>query len=163
MRKIAIFVPDLELGGGQRVAVNMAEMFAKAGNQVQIVMMSDDESHFNTSVPIVSLQCQKKDSFIGKLITIAQRVKAFKALVKQEQYDVIVSFLESANLCAFLSAPKKSILTIHGDPIIFTGFDRLMLTRVLPFRDSRKSDKRDVHASTKIYGSGGTNRRCKTI
>jgi glycosyltransferase involved in cell wall biosynthesis len=111
----------------------MAEMFAKAGDQVQIVMMSDDESHFDTTVPIMSLHCQKKDSFVGKLLTIAQRVKAFKKLIKQEQYDVIVSFLESANLCAFLSAPKKSILTIHGNPIIFTGFDRLMLTRVLRY------------------------------
>ncbi|HIO97393.1 MAG TPA: glycosyltransferase family 4 protein [Leucothrix sp.] len=133
MRKIAIFVPDLELGGGQRVAVNMAEMFAKAGDNVQIVMMSDDASHFDTNVPIVSLNCQKKGSFIGKLLTIAQRVKAFKKLIKQEKYDVIISFLESANLCAFLSAPKKSILTIHGNPIIFTGFDRLMLTRVLRY------------------------------
>ncbi|MEE9444742.1 MAG: glycosyltransferase [Cocleimonas sp.] len=133
MRKIAIFVPDLELGGGQRVAVNMAEMFAKAGDDVQIVMMSDDASHFDTNVTIVSLKCQKRDSFVGKLRTIYDRVKSFKTLIKKEQYDVIVSFLESANLCAFLSDRKKSILTIHGNPIIFEGFDRLMLQKVLRF------------------------------
>ena len=133
MRKIAIFVPDLALGGGQRVAMNMAEMFDQAGDTVHIVMMSDETPHFKTNLKIISLNCQKRDSFIGKLQTIFDRVKAFKALIKQEQYDVIVSFLESANLCAFLSDRKKSILTIHGNPIIFESFDRLMLQKILRF------------------------------
>ena len=133
MRKIAIFVPDLALGGGQRVAMNMAEMFAKAGDAVHIVMMSNEAPHFKTDLKIISLNCQKRDSFIGKLQTIFERVKVFKALIKKEKYDTIVSFLESANLCAFLSDRNKSILTIHGNPIIFESFDRLMLTHVLRY------------------------------
>ncbi len=133
MRKIAIFVPDLALGGGQRVAMNMAEMFDKAGDTVHIVMMSNETPHFQTDFKIISLNCQKRNSFIGKLHTIFDRVKAFKALIKKEQYDVVVSFLESANLCAFLSDRQKSILTIHGNPIIFESFDRLMLKKVLRF------------------------------
>jgi len=136
MRKIAIFVPDLALGGGQRVAMNMAEMLSSAGDDIQIVMMSNETSHFQTDLKIISLNCQKRDSFTGKLLTIFQRVKAFKKLIKQEKYDVIISFLESANLCSFLSAPKKSILTIHGNPIIFTGFDRLMLKKVLRYSNN---------------------------
>ena len=44
MKKIAIIIADLDLGGGQRVAINLANALAK-DNDVSIVIFQDKDIH----------------------------------------------------------------------------------------------------------------------
>lgn len=132
MKKIAILVPDLSLGGGQRSAVSTAELLA-LDNDVNIVVFCDDNRIFSTETKIIDLQCPKKDNISAKLFNIYSRYKAFKQLWQKEQYDVIISFLESANLCAYLTNGSKSILTLHLSPAMLSPFDQHVLRRVLKY------------------------------
>jgi len=45
MKKIAIVIADLDLGGGQRVAINLANALAKT-NHVSIIIFHDEEIHY---------------------------------------------------------------------------------------------------------------------
>ena len=129
MKKIAILVPDLSLGGGQRSAVSTAELLA-VDNDVNIVVFNDENRVFSTHVTVIDLQCPKQSNLGGKLANVYKRYKAFKALWRREQYDVVISFLESANLCAFLNNRHKSVLTLHLSPTMLSSFDQLVLRHV---------------------------------
>ena len=132
MKKIAILVPDLSLGGGQRVAVNTAQLLAN-NHDVSLVIFTDKEKLFDTKTKVINLNCTKRNNFLGKLYTIYKRVKQYKKLLKKEKFDLTISFLESANLCAFLSDRKNSILTIHTKPELLTRFDQFILRYILRF------------------------------
>lgn len=135
MKKIAILVPDLMLGGGQRVAISTADLLS-VDNEVHIVTLSNENNLFDTTHKILSLDVKKQDSIFGKLANIVKRVRLYKKLIKKEKYDITISFLESANLCAFLSDRKKSILTMHNKVSMLTSFDQLMLKHVLKYSNN---------------------------
>jgi len=126
MKKIAILVPDLCLGGGQRVALNTAQLLAQK-HDVNLVIFTDEDTLFKTNIKVINLNCSKKHTLFGKFYNIYNRVKKYKRLLRKEKYDVTISFLESANLCAFLSHRQKSILTIHTSPELLTKFDQIIL------------------------------------
>ena len=48
IKKIAILVPDLSLGGGQRVAVNTAQLLAER-HDITLVIFTDNETLFETN------------------------------------------------------------------------------------------------------------------
>lgn len=129
-KKISILVPDLSMGGGQRVAVNTAALLAKH-HTVHIVMLSNENRIFDSPVKLLDLKCKKKSSFIGKFMNIFRRYWRYKRLLKQEKYDLSISFLESANLVAFLCDRDHSILTMHLSPEMLTGFDRFIMRHLL--------------------------------
>lgn len=131
-KKIAVLVPDLSLGGGQRSAVSTAELLA-IDNEVNIVVFSDDDRVFDTEVEVIDLKCPKKNSLTGKLYNIYRRYKAFRQLWRSKKYDVVISFLESANLCAFLNNKEKSVLTVHLAPRMLSGFDQYILRYVFKY------------------------------
>jgi len=135
MKKIAILVPDLMLGGGQRVAISTADLLS-VDNEVHIVTLSNENNLFNTKHKIISLDVKKQNSIFGKLLNIAKRVSLYKKLLKKEKYDTTISFLESANLCAFLSDRKTSILTMHNKLEMLAPFDQLMLKHVLKYSNN---------------------------
>ena len=131
MKKIAILVPDLTLGGGQRVAVSTANLLQK-GHDVCLILLNDQEENlYDSDVPILNLKCTKKKTTFGKLSNIFLRRHRLKKLIKKEKFDVILSFLESANLSVFLSARKTSILTMHNKLEMLTRFDQLVLKHLL--------------------------------
>jgi len=59
MKKIAILVPDLCLGGGQRVAVNTATLLAR-NYEVSLVIFTNDEQLFHVNTRVINLNCSKK-------------------------------------------------------------------------------------------------------
>ena len=132
MKKIAILVPDLSLGGGQRSAVSTAELLA-VDNSVDIVVFCDESRVFKTDVHVIDLQCPKYSSLGGKFFNIYKRYDAFKALWLREQYDVVISFLESANLCAYLNNRTRSVLTLHLSPTMLSTFDQYILRYVFKY------------------------------
>ena len=132
MAKIAVLVPDLTLGGGQRSAVSTAELLS-FDHEVTLVVFSSEGCVFDTSLPIISLNCLVGKGLFGKVYNVYKRQKRFKQLSKRNGYDVVVSFLESANLCAFLSNRSNSILTLHLLPIMLSQFDQSVMKFMFPY------------------------------
>lgn len=62
LRRLAIFMPDLRVGGAERVAVNIANEFASRGYEVDMVLMSASGLFLMDLIPevrVVDLKCSR--------------------------------------------------------------------------------------------------------
>ena len=67
MKKIAIVIADLDLGGGQRVAINLAQVLAKK-NDVSLIIFQDNEIHYEAPGHLINIQCPSEKNIFKKLL-----------------------------------------------------------------------------------------------
>ncbi|MEE9327662.1 MAG: glycosyltransferase [Cocleimonas sp.] len=127
MKKIAIVIADLELGGGQRVAINLANALAK-NYQVTFVIFKDDDIHYQAPGKLVNLNCPEKNSLIGKALNVFKRAYKLRKLIKKEQFDYVYSFMETANFPVAMVFPKAAI-SVHCNPREYSFFESFLVKR----------------------------------
>jgi glycosyltransferase involved in cell wall biosynthesis len=126
MKKIALVIADLDLGGGQRVAINLAEAFAKQ-HHVHLIIFRDEQIHYQPSVRLVHLHCPEKRSLFGKVYNVVKRAVKLRQQFKQERYDHIYSFMETANFPVAI-ANKEAVLSVHCNPRkVLSFFEKLLM------------------------------------
>ncbi len=125
MKKIAIVIADLDLGGGQRVAINLANALAK-NNKVSIVIFQDDEIHYDAPGDLIHLDCPQSSNLFGKVRNVFKRAKKLKALIKKEQYDHVYGFMETANFPTAMVF-KDAALSVHCNPRELSFFESLLV------------------------------------
>ncbi|RTZ64981.1 MAG: hypothetical protein DSZ29_04820 [Aquificaceae bacterium] len=128
MKKIALVIADLDLGGGQRVAINLADALAKK-HDVSILIFQDQHIHYQPSGKIVHLQCPEKKSILGKVFNVFKRSYTLRKHFKQAQYDHIYSFMETANFPTAI-ASREAILSVHCNPRKLLSFFEKVLLRL---------------------------------
>ena len=108
MKKCLLLIPRMGNGGAERVMATIANNLCRE-NKVRIVTMTDAESFYplDERVQIVGLgQRVNRKNKLTKLVTMAfGGIKGFFALrrtVKEFAPDVLLSFLQQANLMAIL-------------------------------------------------------------
>lgn len=125
MKKIAIVIADLDLGGGQRVAINLANALAKQ-NDVSLVIFQDDDIHYQAPGKLIHLNCPQVPSFIGKVLNVFKRTKKLKELIAKEQFDHVYGFMETANFPTAM-AFKNAALSVHCNPRELSFFEALLV------------------------------------
>ena len=125
MKKIAIVIADLDLGGGQRVAINLANALAKE-NKVTIVIFQDGEIHYQAPGELVNLDCPYKHSSLGKFFNVFKRAYRLRKLVKQEKFDHVYGFMESANFPTAMVFPQAA-LSVHCNPREYSFFESILV------------------------------------
>lgn len=108
MKKCLLLIPRMGNGGAERVMATIANNLCKE-NDVQIVTMTDTESFYalDEKVKIVGLgQNVNRKNKLTLLFSMAiGGIKTFFALrkkIKEDAPDVVLSFLQSANMMAIL-------------------------------------------------------------
>lgn len=108
MKKCLLLIPRMGNGGAERVMATIANNLC-AKNEVQIVTMTDAESFYalDERVKITGLgQNVNRKNKLTLLFSMAiGGIKTFFALkkkIKKEKPDVVLSFLQSANMMAIL-------------------------------------------------------------
>ncbi|MCK5666316.1 MAG: glycosyltransferase, partial [Thiotrichaceae bacterium] len=114
MKKIAIIISNLNLGGGERVAVNLANALA-TNNDVSIVIFQDDKIHYQAPGRLIHLDCPEKSSVLGKVFNVFKRAYKLRKLFKKEQFDHVYGFMETANFPTAM-AFKDAALSVHCNP-----------------------------------------------
>ena len=125
MKKIAIVIADLDLGGGQRVAINLADALAKE-NEVSIIIFQDDEIHYQTPGDLVHLDCPQSSNLFGKALNVFKRAKKLKAHIEEAQYDHVYGFMETANFPTAMVF-KDAALSVHCNPRELSFFESFLL------------------------------------
>ncbi|HIO91427.1 MAG TPA: glycosyltransferase [Leucothrix mucor] len=128
MKKIALVIADLDLGGGQRVAINLAEAFAKQYD-VHIIIFKDNDIHYQHSGKVVHLQCPEKAGIPAKVYNVFKRAYKLRQHFREEQYDYIFSFMETANFPTAM-ASRDSVLSVHCNPRKLLSFFEKLLVRL---------------------------------
>ena len=130
MKKIAIIIADLDLGGGQRVAINLANALAK-NNKVSIVIFQDDEIHYQAPGDLINLNCPQKNNLFGKVMNVFKRAYKLKQLIKKERFDYVYGFMETANFPTALVF-KDAALSVHCNPRELSFFESTLLKLTYP-------------------------------
>ena len=122
MKKIVFYTASLAKGGAQRVIVNLAESLVQKGYLVTIVTTMKGEQEYAISHKIKRVY----SDITGQEIT-SSRIKNFVArfcklrkIWKQEQADVVVSFIGKNNFMAVATALglKIPVITsVRGEPM----------------------------------------------
>lgn len=130
MKKIAIVIADLDLGGGQRVAINLANALAKT-NQVSIVIFQDDEIHYESPGEVINLDCPQVSNVFGKVINVFKRAKKLKQLIEVEKFDHVYGFMETANFPTAMVF-KDAALSVHCNPRELSLFEKVLVKLTYP-------------------------------
>ena len=130
MKKIAIVISDLVLGGGQRSALNLAAALSK-DHDVSVVVFQDAHRQYDVPCRIVNIDCPDKHSTLGKAFNIIKRTLRLKKHFKSEKYDLIFSFMESANFVSAL-ASKEAILSVHCNPHELNKYESTLMRITYP-------------------------------
>lgn len=130
MKKIAITIADLDLGGGQRVAINLANALAKE-NDVSIVIFHDEEIHYQSPGQLFNLHCPDKQSIPGKVFNVFKRAYRLRKLIKKEKFEYVYGFMETANFPTAMVF-KDAALSVHCNPRELNFFESTLLKLTYP-------------------------------
>lgn len=113
MKKIAIFLADLEGGGAERVMSNLASGFAEQGIAVEFVLVYKKGAYLSQ----ISDRFKIVDLGVTRLIS---SVFALVNYLKKEKPAILISALEDTNIIAICASKiakvsTKVIVTVHNN------------------------------------------------
>jgi glycosyltransferase involved in cell wall biosynthesis len=117
--KLAILVPTLRFGGGERVAANLINGLSRF-SELEIVVFVYDEKQIDYDVAseilIVSIN-EPTDIhiFLPKISSFIRKIFKIRRQLKKHRVDIALSIMPSMNLLLTLSFLKvKKIITVHN-------------------------------------------------
>jgi len=131
MKKIALVIKTLQSGGGERVVATLSQEFAK-NNDVTIVLFDDSDIDYEYGGKIVNINCPEKNGMLAKAVNGLSRTIKLRRLYRQERFDHIFGFMESANYPSIL-ASRKTIASLHIDPNFLDATERVLLRLIYRF------------------------------
>ena len=98
MMKILFFIDNLGSGGAQRQIVNLAILFQERGHQVSFLTYGKPDFFLNTLIKAqINVDCIISSGPIDRMIKV-------RKYIRTGTQDVVISFLETPNFLACLSA-----------------------------------------------------------
>lgn len=130
--KLLVVAPNFNLGGAQRIALTLAEEWAREGHDVTLAVFNRGEGHYDTPLRVVTLDAPARAGRLRKALTLVARAERLASLIRRERPDRVFSFMESANFPATLAcamAGKLSDLTVsvRDNPASFPPLFRRLL------------------------------------
>ena len=107
--KVALFIPTLDGGGAQRVALNLCEGLINHGFIVELILVRK-EGALSKSVPKgVNIKVLNSSRTLFAIPALAK-------MIKENKYDRLISFMGYVNICAIAA----SLLSLSSTKIIVT-------------------------------------------
>ena len=106
MNKILFIISDLELGGTQRVLINIANHFSKT-NRIVILTLYDRKitnTRFHLILKLKSLKIKISTNFFSKVIDYIKLIKLINKNIRHINPIKIFSFLNTTNIIVILSS-----------------------------------------------------------
>lgn len=107
--RLGILVPNINQGGTERVAANLADEFIKMGFDVMLITIGNNKFPFPCDAKLIKLDVEP---ISGKLKRFISRYNKIRTTVSSHKIDVILSMGEYSNLlCSLL--PKHILRVIR--------------------------------------------------
>ncbi len=167
MRKITFYIDSMGLGGANRVMANLVNYFHNNGYDVCLIndvsLTGENEEY---PIPdgikrcIIDNDC-KHDNSISKQL---HRLKAIRKIVKDNDAEVIVSFMGPPNirmLLATLGMKVKKVVSVRNDPYreYGTGIKRFFARTIFGLADTCVFQTEEA----KAYFPTGVKKKAKVI
>lgn len=117
-KNLLLLIPNLGLGGAQRVFHDHSLELAKQHHVTEVVFNTDQANMYPSGNTLKSLAVDGGGGALAKLRNFTRRITRLKALKAELRADVCISHLEGADYINLLSKGKeKVILCIHGSKL----------------------------------------------
>ena len=110
MKRLLIIVPNLRLGGQERVAVNTAEIMSD-DYEVTLLTFDNSEPAYEWNGSFIDIDVPAKPGKLIKVINVIRRAMKVKSIKCRLGIDFCISFGESANIINVLSRGRGKVLT----------------------------------------------------
>jgi len=130
MKKAAIVIADIQLGGGQRSALNLASALSK-DHDVTLIVFHTVDQQYEVPYRLINIECPDKSNVITKAYNVLKRAFKLRQHFKAEQYDFIFSFMETANFPTAI-ASSQSILSVHCNPHELSSYESILVRALYP-------------------------------
>jgi glycosyltransferase involved in cell wall biosynthesis len=119
--KLLLFIHSLSSGGAERVTTNLANYWAEKGWNITIVTMSACDLDFYENHPSIHRIALCLDFDSTNLLTALKynyrRIKALRNVLKQQQPDVALAMMTTANILLALAAKGLNIPVLGSERI----------------------------------------------
>jgi len=117
--KITFLISSLRAGGAERVASTLCNYWASNGQQVVLITMDAAENDFypsNQAISRYSINAYKSSNNIfSKVQSNIARLLKIRQIIKQQQPDVVVSFMDVSNMIAILACVSTGIPVVISE------------------------------------------------
>ncbi len=114
MKKIALLIPDFQIGGMPVVASRLIEFLMKKYEVTLILIRNDCEIKYDTFDVRVLRVSANGDNFYQKFYLFFKRMIVLSRIFHNEKFALVISFGALANIFNSLLIRRRSIITEHN-------------------------------------------------
>lgn len=117
--KVMFYINQLGSGGAERAISNTASYFAEHGWDTILLTSFRLEHEYSYSSKVKRMSIEGRQIVQSRLKRNISRIRAVRKICKQEQVDVVVSFMREPNFRAMLATMGirvKNIVSVRVDP-----------------------------------------------
>lgn len=125
MKRILFVITELRGGGAERAVSRLSRQFSNNIEcDVLVNWTSDEDFPFKGEVISLGMKCQTRMTFSYHIRAAFHRFLRLNKLKKSGKYDVVISFMESANIINVITGRKycKVVLSVRNN--ISISYDR---------------------------------------
>ncbi|MDC7236612.1 MAG: glycosyltransferase [Sphaerochaetaceae bacterium] len=113
--RIGLYINDLKAGGAERVVSRLSFILSTTNHTVYFIVSDGTVLSYPYDGNLIDLKVPATKG-INKFLTILKRTNELKKIKKEKELDVVISFLDGANLVNILShhEPCKNIVSIRN-------------------------------------------------
>jgi GalNAc-alpha-(1->4)-GalNAc-alpha-(1->3)-diNAcBac-PP-undecaprenol alpha-1,4-N-acetyl-D-galactosaminyltransferase len=126
MSKLLFFIGNLDVGGAERVCVNLCNYWAKNNYNVTICLTTDESIKFNLDSKIKLVVLYKNSSWIHKIYQV-------RKLIREIRPRNVISFLPHVNILVLLSTLGIKTHVIISERIHPDFYSKFITLRFLRF------------------------------
>ena len=137
LKKILFVIPTLEFGGAERVTLTLAECLSK-NYDVSVLVLSESKYKYSTKVNCIQINTKKFHTKIGKVFNIFYRSYLISKILKNKSPNLIVSFMESANIPSIFASLithnlDSLVISVRNNPVKFPWFYKILIKTLYRF------------------------------
>ena len=140
MTKVLFNISCLEQGGAERVVTNLSNRLVKDGYEVVVATQWQGKNEFvlDEKVKRVHVGLKENDTTRNRISRTLRRFSYLRQTIREEQPDVVISFLKYNNyrsLIANFGTGIPNIIAVRNDPKTdySTKLDKLLIPLLYPF------------------------------
>jgi len=134
--KILSIIPSVEFGGAEKVLSTLIKEWS-INNSVKLITFHNNTIAYKINCDIENINCPPLEGAIGKIRNIIKRTRLVCKIIYIYKPDIIISFLEPANIVSILSVfitKKMDLLTIsiRNNPDYYSKINKLLIKCYYP-------------------------------